>query len=67
MMATPCDRPQGLSKSLKGKIMRLHSTLFVLLLACSPEEMASVAERFGQEVEITVLTLTFDPAEALRA
>jgi hypothetical protein len=47
--------------------MRLHSTLFVLLLACSPEEMASVAERFGQEDEITVLTLTFDPAEALRA
>lgn len=31
------------------------------------EEIASVTRRFGREDDITVLTLTFAPAEVLRA
>jgi len=55
--------------------MRLHSSLLrffgfertTAISSCSAEAIARAARAFGQEDDITVLTLTFAAAEVLHA
>jgi hypothetical protein len=53
------------ARNLAGELFGFDRT--AALAAQPAEQIANAAQQFGQEDDITVLTLTFAPAEVLRA